>query len=323
MTDAPHAAARRALSAALRAGRLPRTLLITGEDGVGKADFAAWLARRRWCEAEDAPCDACPTCRKLLTGNHPDHLVVRRGADAASGAGSKHEITVDQVRQEILSMLAVRAVEGRGRTVVVEGAEDLNVEAQNALLKTLEEPPPESLLVLVTAREEALLDTIRSRCQEIRLFPAAGDVHPLLRPDGPRAALVQGLGPERVFEALDLLLQGQSDPARFSKRLQELTGEVEAEESEAVRAALELLQLRLRDHALAGAGGRDDQRVTAADVDVAALPPPEALLQAHGAVLEAVQDGRRHLPAHVSWLALGREIARARVGGAPPADRQI
>ena len=88
MSGVPHSHARRALTAAIAAGRLPHALLITGEEGIGKLEFAQWLVRFRWCRAEDRPCGTCPSCRKLATGNHPDFLeVVKDPSDEADPEG--------------------------------------------------------------------------------------------------------------------------------------------------------------------------------------------------------------------------------------------
>jgi DNA polymerase III delta' subunit len=183
---AGHEELRRALLAALRRGALPHALLLTGEGGSGKRRLAEWLAAARWCAAEPPPCLTCRSCRLVSTGNHPDlHVLVRnppREQDPDE-LGSRHEITVDQVRRGLIPALGVRPLEGRGRTVIIDGADELNEAAQNALLKTLEEPPHGTLLLLLAAHADALLDTVRSRCQELRLFPLTAEVLRALFPD--------------------------------------------------------------------------------------------------------------------------------------------
>jgi hypothetical protein len=322
--ERPHGQARRAMTAAWAAGRLPHALLVTGEQGIGKLAFARWLLAMRWCEAEQAPCGACASCRKLETGNHPDACVVKRDPTPEQdpeGWGSKHEITVDQVRKGVLPLLALRAVEGGGRAVLIHDAADLNEEAQNSLLKTLEEPPSGSLLVLVTEREEGLLDTVRSRCQELRLFPLPIDpdgetssAERLLRGRPGRAEALAELSVETLIEAFDLLLQGKTAPTLFAKQAEELTTGDEPGDLRRLHLGLEVLHLRLRDVILVREGGDPSVAVTPVPVDPVGFPATDRLIACETPVLEAVQDLRRHVPVAVLWVALGSEIARARVG---------
>ena len=130
-------AALAAVRRAIVSGRPPQSLLLVGPSGVGKATLALDLAAALLCLAEDAaarPCRECASCRKIDHDNHPDlHRL------APTGAGG--QVRIDQVRQ-LLADLALLPMEGRVRVAVVEAAHRLNPDAQNALLKTLEEPPP-------------------------------------------------------------------------------------------------------------------------------------------------------------------------------------
>jgi hypothetical protein len=138
------------------------------------------------------------------------------------------------VRSQLIPALAVRAIEGRGRAVIIDGADTLNEAAQNALLKTLEEPPPRCLLVLLASHEEALLATLRSRCQEVRLSPlddaemeafAAGA-------DARRLALAGGrpgrlrellrLDIDALHEAFDAVVAGRTPGTAFARRVQDV-----------------------------------------------------------------------------------------------------
>ncbi len=331
-----HEAAKRALTAAHRAGRMPHALLLTGGAGIGKTRFAEWLVRLRWCTGEAPPCGTCAPCRKVSTRNHPDLVLVRRDPspeEDPEGWGSKHGITVDQIRHGVRAALALRSVEGGGRSVVLQDADDMNEEAQNALLKTLEEPPAGSLLVLVTTREDALLETVRSRCQEVRLFAdsaRAGEPLPVWPPTGQDAGQdagedtgddVAGLDPATLTDALDLLLQGELAPAAFASRVRALLDEHAPEVPDAHERALSVLHQRVRDLVLLVSGGDPDAARTSAAVDVARFPSADRLLRAEKPLLEAVEDLRRHVPPHVTWLALGLEIARVGVGGDGAANR--
>ena len=161
---------KRFLQAALRSERLAHALLFHGEERIGKLLTARVLAQAVNCEATPPPdppdaCGACRSCHQIETGAHPDVTILT----ATSGKGE-----TDQTR-EIESRFIYRPLIGRRKIVILDNADLLRREAANALLKTIEEPPPDSLIILVSSRPEALLPTIRSRCQEIRFAPLALD----------------------------------------------------------------------------------------------------------------------------------------------------
>src|SRR5438445_7442534 len=158
------------LQSALQSGRLPHALLFHGQDRIGKRLMAKVLAQAVNCEAAPplSPPDACGSCRschQIDIGSHPDVTMI----EATSGKGE-----TEQTR-DIESRFIYRPLVRSRKIVMLDNADLLRPEAANALLKTIEEPPPDSLIVLVSARPEALLPTIRSRCQEIRLAPLAQD----------------------------------------------------------------------------------------------------------------------------------------------------
>ena len=331
-----HPGARADFTAAWRAGRLPHALLLTGEAGIGKGDLAQWVVCLRWCQVDDGPCGQCPSCKKVLTGNHPDLELVQRNPPAEidpKGLGSRLEITVDQVRQGLIPGLSLAAIEGGGRSVIILSAEDLNEQAQNALLKTLEEPPKGALLVLVTAREDVLLDTIRSRCQEIRLSPhSAAEMASLAPSEDPlllglargrpgRLHALRALDVGSLLRAFDALisrpLAGTAFGALLAGQVEQAKGEgPELEEPALQQLVLEVLHGRIRDLALLGGGGSQSELLTGAEPMTAEPPPMEVLTRLESAVFEAGQDFRRHLPGSVAWAALGCEFAMALVGGA-------
>jgi DNA polymerase-3 subunit delta' len=145
-------------------GTLPPSLLFTGPDGVGKRMAAVALAQLLNClaprpDTRPDSCGECAACRRIARGVHADVLIVEPGDSGA--------IKVDQVR-EAIDRAAYRPFEGRRRVVIVDNADALLSEAQNALLKTLEEPPSASTFILVTSRPDVLLPTVLSRCQRMR-----------------------------------------------------------------------------------------------------------------------------------------------------------
>ena len=168
----------------LARGRLSHAYLLLGPDGVGKERFARELAKAVLCtEGDGEACDACRSCGKVAHGNHPDVTTVRR-ADASAKGGRRAFILVDQVREAIQEPIALKPFEGRYKVFVVADADRMTEEAQNCLLKTLEEPPPSSLLLLVASRIEPFVDTVVSRCQVVRFRPLEAAVVERILVDG-------------------------------------------------------------------------------------------------------------------------------------------
>jgi DNA polymerase-3 subunit delta' len=146
--------------AALRA-TLPPSLIFAGPSGVGKRMAAVALAQLVNClsTAGGDACGECTSCRRIARGVHADVLVIEPGESGA--------IKIEQIRDAV-ERAAYRPFEGRRRVVIIDEAEAIMPGAQDALLKTLEEPPTGTTFVLVTAAPELLLPTIRSRCQRLR-----------------------------------------------------------------------------------------------------------------------------------------------------------
>jgi len=151
------------LSRAVGSGRLAHAYLFTGPDGVGKTTVALDLAAVLLCRRPQAlrPCGSCPGCLKLQSGNHPDFLRI-----APEGAAIK----IDQIRN-LKKALNFAPFEGGLRIVLLEDVQTMRREAGNSLLKILEEPPANNLLLLVGNATGGLLDTIVSRCQVIPFTP--------------------------------------------------------------------------------------------------------------------------------------------------------
>lgn len=157
-----HEAAVEQLSAAWAAARLPHALLLQGADGLGKRELASWLSAAVLCETSQATlqyCGKCVSCVLIAAGSHPDRVWITPEED-------KQQISVDQTRaaSERLSKTSYR--QGY-KIAIIEPAHQMTGSAANSVLKTLEEPTRESLLILVTSRPSSLLPTVRSRCQKV------------------------------------------------------------------------------------------------------------------------------------------------------------
>lgn len=166
---------------AVRRGRLAHAYLFTGPAGVGKRLFAVELAKSLLCEMtaenELQPCDRCPACIQVEANTHPDFFTAVRPAEAL-------EFPIDLMR-ELCQSFALKSARGRGKVILIDEADDLNEESANCFLKTLEEPPPRSVLILIGSTPDRQLQTIVSRCQVVRFAPlAAGWVDELLLNQG-------------------------------------------------------------------------------------------------------------------------------------------
>src|SRR6266851_4542152 len=203
-----HEAAEAVLLQAYRSGRLPHAWLLSGPRGIGKATLAFRFARFLFAEGAAAPglfaappaslaiAPEHPVFRRVASGGHADLLVVERSLDPKRKK-LRSEIVVDDTRA-IAGFLRLTPAEGGWRVVIVDGADMMNRNAANALLKILEEPPQKALLLLVSDNPGRLLPTIRSRCRILALKPLAeAEVREALaryRPDiaaGDRAVLAQ------------------------------------------------------------------------------------------------------------------------------------
>ena len=295
------------LARAVARDTLPPSLLFAGPEGVGKRKVAIALAQAINCrtpvkrpsslkatddELELDACGSCPSCQRIGRGVHGDVLVVEPGETGT--------IKIEQAR-EVVDRASYRPFEGRTRVVIIDEADTLVRQAQNALLKTLEEPPPGSVFILVSSRPDALLPTVRSRCPRLRFGRlsatevaevlerehgyAAGDARAAAATaDGSLGCALRADSKElaRARKAASRTLQGAAataDPKRRLEYAKDLVvkKDVAATEREALALRLRAMTSMLRDvgllnsradhNALANADLGSDLTRLAADYD--------------------------------------------------------
>jgi DNA polymerase-3 subunit delta' len=262
---------------------LPPSLLFAGPEGIGKRLTALALAEALNCdrpvttEAGRDACGVCPPCKRIARGVHADVLVVEPG-DSGS-------IKIEQVR-DVIDRAGYRPFEGRRRVVIIDQADALGANAQDAILKTLEEPPSASVFVLVTDRPDMLLPTVRSRCQRLRFGPLSpGDVaavlvrdHEMSAAEAHAAAAAAGGSIGRALDgsaedAIDArdaaaaLLKGAAatlDPLRRLQGAKALVGTGTADRDELARRLLAMSSL-IRDLGLLQSQA-DDRTLANADL---------------------------------------------------------
>ncbi|MDA1184533.1 MAG: DNA polymerase III subunit delta' [Acidobacteria bacterium] len=270
------------LARAVARDTLPPALLLAGPRGVGKRRTAVALAEVLNClelpaagDAETDACGACSSCLRIARRVHPDVVIIEPGDTGA--------IKIDEIR-DVIDRANYRPFEGRRRAVIVDDADAMVPAAQNALLKTLEEPRPGSVFVLVSSMPDALLPTVQSRCPRLRFGRlSASDVAGVLMRDHEydeaeaRAAAADAdgsVGAALASRSVDLLgardaarrlleqVAQASDPARRLGSAADLTGKkgragkksTPAAEREQLAACLRVLASLLRDLGLLGSG---------------------------------------------------------------------
>jgi len=332
----------------LDSGRVPQALLLQGPEGVGKGSLARSFAAALLCgSSEREACGSCSSCRLAEGGGHPDLLIVerlpRKGTASARNPGSppapgdlRSFVLVDQIRE--LSRVASMAPRlGARRAIIVDPADRMNQEAQNALLKTLEEPPERCVLLLVAARPQLLLPTVRSRCFAVSFGPLRpAELARLLQARGlpedeavARAALAEGRpGKALALDLEDLLARRASvlealetltgPPPAAAASVPGLAAEIAGRDEATLLAGLELLEALLRDAAMSAAGA---QRFTLAHSDLADRLEPIGRRLTAGRIallVSALERLRYDLRLNLNRLLVAESLLAAVAGGPLP-----
>ena len=144
--------------------KISHAYILTGEAGMGRKSIANAFAMTLLCEKGGSePCMSCHSCKQVMSGNHPDLIYVTHEKPGSIG--------VDDVREQINDTIMIRPYSSYYKIYIVDEAEKMTVQAQNALLKTIEEPPAYAVIILITTNQEAFLPTILSRCVQMKLKP--------------------------------------------------------------------------------------------------------------------------------------------------------
>ncbi len=292
--------------------RLPHALLVQGADGLGKRALSAWLAAAVLCERSQGGvldvCGRCPSCALIAAKTHPDLLWV-------APEEGKQQISIDQVRDAADRLTRTSYRQGY-KVAVVEPAHQMTINATNSLLKTLEEPSPPSLLILITSQPSSLLATVRSRCQKVTIArpPTALAMHWLQEQTGKPAdpALLEFAGgaPLRAleyakgkFEALNAQMQKSLGDVLSGRA--DVTQVAAEWEKEGLADRLVWLDLWLSSQARGALAGSAD--LVTFPGRSAPLPSPPGALNISG--VYNLVDRARALKAQLARTALQRELA--------------
>ncbi len=324
-----------AVHAMVATAHVPHAVLLTGPASVGKRSLALDLAAALLCTGAVGgarPCRTCRACRQVAHGNHPDlHQLEPEGPGGQVGIGGK-----DGKRgvRDLVTELSLLPVEGVARVAIIGEAHRMNDDAQSALLKTLEEPPSGTTLILCADDEERLLPTVRSRCARVRLGTVgARDVELLLASrelaDPPTAARLARLSGGRSGLAVAYATAPGSEAIRneLTRTLLDLLAQGRATRLLAARDLLARAATLASLLAPASAGGpaveprrrsRGKGVAPASAPEVKTADPAADAADAEGepAAKTSAVERRRALALLLdAWRGVARDLALAQVGG--------
>ncbi len=306
-----HEDIREHLRNALESGKISQAYLFAGEEGSGRKTLANRFAMALNCTGEgEKPCMQCESCRKALGSNHPDIITVAHE--------KPNVIRIDEIRDQVLSTVDILPYESPRKVYIIPDADKMNPNAQNALLKTIEEPPSYAVFLLIATGEEALLPTIRSRCVTLHVKP-----HPdslveeylmtqLHVPDYEAkiaAAAAQGnIGRARAAIRDEKFIEITRDTLQLIRRVQDLRPQefVEIirkmkEEKENITVYLDLMQLWFRDVLLYKATADVDLVIFKQEISSIRAQASGSSYEGLQKIVEAIETAKTRFRANVSF----------------------
>lgn len=305
----------------LRDGTFVHAYLISGLPGMGKRTLARLMAQYLLCTGEAKPCGHCPACVQVMQGNHPDVSVVTPGKPLSPDVRTGLQgIPVDEIRF-VLSLAGQHTFEGGRRVIIIERAEKMNQAAQNALLKTLEEPIPGIVFLLLSDSPELLLPTIISRCRALKLHPWPDEVilsalreHGVAEDMARKALAVSGgsIGQAIAIASDEAYWQRRADVMRMFLGIEQRSDILQVsgawrERKDEAEGLLDDLEDMIRTLMLVRLGNRDASLLSdypMAWQKMAASAPLKSFIE----LMEAVSDARRLRGNQVTWQAVVEKL---------------
>lgn len=306
-----HEDVRAHLRNALASGKISQAYLFAGEEGSGRRTLAKRFAMALNCTGEgEKPCMQCESCRKALGQNHPDIITVQHEKPKV--------IRIDEIRDQILQTVDILPYESPKKVYLIPDADKMNPNAQNALLKTIEEPPSYAVFLLIASGEEALLPTIRSRCVKLHVKPLPDDVieeylmTQLHVPDYEAkiaAAAAQGnIGRARAAIEDEKFGEITADTLRVIRQVQNLSTQEFIEiikqlkdEKENVSVYLDLMQLWFRDVLLYKATADANLVVFKQELSTIREQASGSSYEGLQKIMDALENAKTRLRANVSF----------------------
>ncbi len=301
---------KRKLKAAAEKDRAAHAVLFSGEAGTGKKYIARLFAMALQCEqGTGEPCMECPSCKMAISGNHPDIITVTHEKAASLG--------VDEIRTQVVEDADIRPYCGKKKIYLIPDASKMTTQAQNALLKTLEEPPAYCHILLIADNADALLPTVQSRCVEMAVHPVTDEelrtylINEMLVPEHEArliTAFAQGnIGKARRMAGTVDFREKLSESIRFLKNSKDMdtVSRLEfdkkiAADKQGIYDYLELFSAWFRDVLYFKASNDPERIIFREEVNAirqrASVSSYEGLMH----IIEAIESARRRLAANVN-----------------------
>lgn len=315
------------LKKSLQTGKISHAYIFYGEKGCGKKTMASIYARALQCEMHgEEPCNTCTSCKQALNLNQPDIIYVQHEKPKL--------ISVDEIRSQVNHDVGIKPYSSQRKIYIIDEAEKMNDEAQNALLKTLEEPPAYATILLLTSNLEALLQTIRSRCVTLSFQPISDvDIERYLMrevqiPDY-KANICAAFARGNIGRAKELAVSTEfeelkDETIRFLQNLSEKSvsdlaafAKAKADNTTDAETFLEMMQMWYRDLLLYKATGNSQRLIFKDDVNSLKHMALKSTYEGINRVLSGIEEARMRILSYVNpelaleWLLVVAQEATA------------